>query len=155
MMPPQFGKKSYRKYHYHPHYDELDRDDGIVLGGILLVIWGIYWLAVHWIDWALGNLMVWWVEPLTLIVALPILGFFAMIMDKYESWNPLHWWPMFWGTKIMIDRETDFYMAFDTDEFVQNNGGRYNVFCSTDNNEDLYVKFRRRRDAVVYSLKNL
>jgi hypothetical protein len=119
-----------------------------------LALWGIYWLVVHWIDWALGNLMVWWVEPLTLFVTLPVMGFFALIIDKYESWNPLHWWPMFWGTKIMIDRETDFYIAFDPEEFVQNHGGPYNVFCSTDNNEDLYVKFRRRRDAVVYSLKN-
>ena len=152
MMPPMFGKKKYRG-HYHDRF-EPEEGDGVLLGGILLAIWGIYWLVVHWIDWAIGNLMVWWVEPLTLFVTLPVMGFFAMIIDKYESWNPLHWWPMFWGTKIMIDRETDFYMAFDTEEFVQNNGGRYNVFCSTDNNEDLYVKFRRRRDAVVYSLRN-
>jgi hypothetical protein len=152
MLPPQFGRRKYRG-HYHDRF-EPDDGDGVLLGGILLAIWGIYWLVVHWMDWAIGNLMVWWVEPLTLFVTLPVMGFFAMIIDKYESWNPLHWWPMFWGTKIMIDRETDFYMAFDTEEFVQNNGGRYNVFCSTDNNEDLYVKFRRRRDAVVYSLRN-
>ena len=155
MMPPQFGKKSYRKYHYHPHYDELDKNDGIIVGCLLLGIWGLYWLLVHWVDHSMGNLMVWWVEPLTLFVTLPIIGFFAMVIDKYESWNPLCWWPMFWGTKIMIDRETDFYMAFDTEEFIQNHGGKYNVFCSTDSNEELYVKFRRKRDAVVYSLKNL
>ena len=154
-MPPQFGKKSYKKYHYYPHYDELDGGDGIIVGGVLLAIWAVYWLLVHWVDHFLGNLMVWWVEPLTLFLALPVLGFFALIIDKYDSWNPLHWWPMFWGTKIMIDRETNFYIAFDPEEFVQNNGGKYNVFCGTDSNEDLYVKFRRRRDAVVYSLKNL
>ena len=153
MLPPQFGRRKHRG-HYHDRF-EPDDGDGVLLGGILLAIWGIYWLVVHWIDWAIGNLMVWWVEPLTLFVTLPVVGFFALIIDKYESWNPLHWWPIFWGTKIMIDRETDFYMAFDPEEFVQNHGGKYNVFCSTDSNEDLYVKFRRRRDAVVYSLKNL
>ena len=76
-MPAQFGKKSYRKYHYHPHHDELDGGDGIIVGGILLVIWAVYWLLVHWVDHFLGNLMVWWVEPLTLFLALPVLGFFA------------------------------------------------------------------------------
>jgi hypothetical protein len=133
----------------------MEDGDGVLLAGVLLAIWGIYWLVIHWIDWVLGNLMVWWVEPLTLFVVLPILIAFSLVIDKYESYNPLHWWPMFWGTKIMIDRETDFYIAFDSEEFVQNNGGKYNVFCGTDSNEDLYVKFRRRRDAVVYSLKNL
>jgi hypothetical protein len=155
MASINFGKKSYRKYHYHPHYDELNQNDGIIVGSILLVIWGFYWLLIHWVDHLLGNLMVWWVEPLTLFVTLPILGFFAMIIDKYESWNPLHWWPMFWGTKIMIDRESDWHIAFDHEEFVQNNGGRYNVFCGWDSNEDLYIKFRNKKDAVIYSLKNL
>jgi hypothetical protein len=153
MLPPQFGRRKHRGY-YRDHH-ELEDGDGVLLAGILLAIWGIYWLVVHWIDWAIGNLMVWWVEPLTLFVTLPIMITFSLVIDKYESWNPLHWWPMFWGTKIMIDRETDFYMAFDPEEFVQNHGGKYNVFCSTDSNEELYVKFRRKRDAVVYSLKNL
>ena len=153
MMPPMFGKKKYRGY-YRDHH-EIEDGDGVLLAGVLLAIWGIYWLVVHWLDWALGNHMVWWVEPLTLFVTLPIVIAFSLVIDKYESWNPLHWWPMFWGTKIMINRETDFYMAFDPEEFVQNHGGKYNVFCSTDSNEELYVKFRRKRDAVVYSLKNL
>jgi hypothetical protein len=153
MVPSLFGRRKHRGY----YRDQFETDEGetTLLLGILLALWGVYWLVVHWIDWALGNFMVWWVEPLTLFVTLPIMGFFSMVIDKYGSWNPLHWWPMFWGTKIMIDRETDFYMAFDPEQFVQNNGGKYNVFCSTDSNEDLYVKFRLRRDAVVYSLRNI
>ena len=78
-----------------------------------------------------------------------------MIIDKYNSWNPLHWWPMFWGTKIIVEREWDWHVAFDSELFVQNHGGPYNVYCGCDSNEDLYIKFRKRRDAVVYSLKNL
>ncbi len=157
MMPPQFGKRSHRRYHYHHHpgYDDLDKDDGLIIGGLLSIIWGLYWLLIHWVDHLLGNLMVWWVEPLTLIVALPVLGFFAIVIDKYDSWNPLHWWPMFWGTRIRIDRESDWHIAFDNEEFVQNNGGKYNAYCGWDSNEDLYIKFRKKRDAVIFSLKNL
>jgi hypothetical protein len=102
----------------------------------------------------MGDLMVWWVEPLTLFVTLPIVGFFAMVVDRYGA-NPLYWWPMFWGTKIMIARDVKFHMDFDDEEFVQNNGGRANVYCGTDSNEDLYIKFRTRRDAVLYSLRNI
>ena len=155
MIPPQFGKRSRKGYVYHPGYDELDKNDGLVIGGLLLGIWGLYWLLVHWVDHSMGNLMVWWLEPLTLFVTLPILGFFAMVIDQYDSWNPLCWWPMFWGTKIMIDRESDWHIAFDNEEFVQNNGGRYNAYCGWDSNEDLYIKFRKKRDAVIFSLKNL
>lgn len=153
MMPPIFGKRKYRGY-YRDHHD-LDDDDNLALGVILLMIWAAYWLVVHWIDWAVGNLIVWWVEPLTLFVTLPIMIAFAFVIDKYDSWNPLHWWPLLWGTKIMIDRDMDFYMAFDNEEFVQNNGGKMNVYCGTDDNEDLYLKFRSKRDAVIYSLRNL
>jgi len=156
MMPPQFGKRSRKGYVYHHlAYDDLDKGDGLILGVLLVVVWGLYWLLVHWADHFLGNHMLWWVEPLTIIVTLPILGFFAMVIDKYDSWNPLHWWPMFWGTRIMIDRESDWHIAFDSTEFVKNNGGRYNAYCGWDSNEDLYIKFRKKRDAVVYSLRNL
>ena len=156
MFTPLSGKRKHRGY----YRDQFETDEGetSLLLGILLALWGVYWLVVHWIDWAVGNHMVWWVEPLTLIVALPILGFFAMVImviDKYDSWNPLHWWPMFWGTRIMIDREADWHIAFDSAEFVKNNGGRYNAYCGWDSNEDLYIKFRNKRDAVIFSLKNL
>jgi hypothetical protein len=122
--------------------------------GILLALWGVYWLVVHWIDWAVGNLMVWWAEPLTLFVTLPIMGFFAMVVDRYGA-NPLYWWPMFWGTKIMRVRGVGGFVGFDDEEFVQDNGGRANVYYGMDNNEDLYIKFRTRRDALIYSLRNL
>jgi hypothetical protein len=152
MVPPQFGRKKHRGY----YRDQFETDEGetTLLLGILLALWGVYWLVVHWIDWAMGNVMVWWVEPLTLFVTLPIMGFFAMIVDRYGA-NPIYWWPMFWGTKIMIARDVEFYVDFDDKEFVQNNGGRTNVYCGTDSNEDLYIKFRTRKDAVIYSLKNI
>ena len=152
MLPPQFGRRKHRGY----YRDQFETDEGetTLLLGILLALWGVYWLVVHWIDWAVGNVMVWWVEPLTLFVTLPIMGFFSMVIDKYGA-NPLYWWPMFWGTKIMIARDVEFYVDFDDEEFVQNNGGRANVYCGTDSNEDLYIKFRTRRDAVIYSLKNI
>ena len=152
MLPPQFGRRKHRGY----YRDQFETDEGetTLLLGILLALWGVYWLVVHWIDWAVGNLMVWWMEPLTLFVTLPIMGFFAMIIDKYGA-NPIYWWPMFWGTKVVIARDVEFYVGFDDEEFVQNNGGRVNVYCGTDSNEDLYIKFRTRKDAVVYSLRNI
>jgi hypothetical protein len=82
------------------------------------------------------------------------MGFFALIIDKFGA-NPIYWWPMFWGTKIIIAHDLEFYVKFDDEEFVQNNGGRANVYCGNDRNEDLYIKFRRKKDAVIYSLKNL
>jgi hypothetical protein len=152
MLPPQFGRKKHRGY-YNNRFDP-DEGETTLLLGILLALWGVYWLVVHWIDWALGNLMVWWVEPLTLFVTLPIMAVFAMIIDKYGA-NPIYWWPMFWGTKVVIARDVEFYVGFDDEEFVQNNGGRANVYCGTDSNEDLYIQFRTRKDAVIYSLRNL
>jgi len=152
MLPPQFGRKKHRGY-YNNRF-EPDEGETTLLLGILLALWGVYWLVVHWIDWALGNLMVWWVEPLTLFVTLPIMAVFAMIIDKYGA-NPIYWWPMFWGTKVVIARDVEFYVGFDDEEFVQNNGGRANVYCGTDSNEDLYIQFRTRKDAVIYSLRNL
>lgn len=152
MVPPLSGRRKHREY-YRDRF-EPDKGETTLLLGILLALWGVYWLVVHWIDWAVGNLMVWWVEPLTLLVTLPMMGFFALIMDKFGA-NPIHWWPMFWGTKIVIARDLEFYVKFDDEEFVQNNGGRANVYCGNDSDEDLYIKFRRRKDAVIYSLRNL
>ena len=151
MMPPMFGKRKYRGY-YRDHH-EIEDGEGGLLAVVLLAIWGVYWLVVHWIDWSMGNLMVWWVEPLTLLVTLPIMGFFLMVVDKYGA-NPLYWWPMFWGTKFAIAQNVEHYLSFDDEEFVQNNGGRANVYCGMDSNEDIYVQFRTRKDAVIYSLRN-
>jgi hypothetical protein len=153
MLMPTFGRKKYRGYYYH-HHEIDDDEDTILLLSLLIAVWGIYWLIVHWVDHFLGNLLVWWVEPLTIFAILPVLAVVVEVVDKY-SWNPVYWWPLFWGTKIYLDRDTDFYMEFDEEEFIQNNGGRINVHCGNYSDEDMYVKFRRKRDAVIYSLKNL
>ena len=76
MLPTLFSRRNYRGQ-YRDHFEPNDGETVLVLG-ILLAIWGVYWLVVHWIDWAVGNLMLWWVEPLTLFVTLPIMGFFEI-----------------------------------------------------------------------------
>jgi len=98
MLPPQFSRRKHSGY----YRDRFEPDEGetTLLLGILLALWGVYWLIVHWIDWAVGNVMVWWVEPLTLFVTLPIMGFFAMIIDKYGA-NRIFWWPRFRGPKVV------------------------------------------------------
>jgi hypothetical protein len=153
MIPFTFTKKKHGGYHYH-HHEIMDDNDTYGLIALLLAIWGLYWLIVHWVDYLLGDWLIWWVEPLTIFVVLPVVVGVVMVVEEY-GWNPLYWWPMFWGTKIYLDRDTDFYMEFDEQEFMQNNGGRINVHCGNWRDEEMYVKFRRKRDAVIYSLKNL
>jgi hypothetical protein len=53
MLPPQFGRRKHRGY----YRDQFETDEGetTLLLGILLALWGVYWLVVHWIDWAVGN----------------------------------------------------------------------------------------------------
>ena len=153
MIPFTFTKKKHGGYYYH-HNEIMDDDDTYGLIALLLAIWGLYWLIVHWVDYLLGDWLVWWMEPLTIFVVLPVVVAMALTVDEY-GWNPVYWWPMVWGTKICIDRDAEFYMEFDEQEFVQNNGGRWNVHCGTYRDEEMYIKFRRKRDAVIYSLKNL
>ena len=137
-------------YSHYPDPD-LDEDDFWPMMGILAVILLAWTGIIHLLDWLTFDFIPWWVEPFTIA---PLIFLLAM-KEVYDSINPLHWWPMFWGTRIMIDRESDWHIAFDSTEFVKNNGGRYNAYCGWDSNEDLYIKFRKKRDAVVYSLRNL
>ena len=82
----------------YSHYDDYERDiddEGYIILGLGLAVWVTYWGIIHVIDKFTFNFMPWWVEPFT---AFPLVGLLALV--EIFGKNPLHWWPLFWGTKI-------------------------------------------------------
>ena len=125
------------------HDDEDFGDDYIVLGlgvGIL----GVYWLAVHFLDKWTIDLLPWWVEPFT---AIPLVGLLAL--TEIFGKNPLHWWPLVWGTKIQIRQDDDpIKHSLEIDEIKQRLGGPLNVYVI----DWQTLKFRRKKDVTKYLL---
>ena len=131
----------------HSHYDDDIDDEGWLLITIFASIIGIFWGVIHLVDKFMFNFMPWWAEPLTIF---PIGGYFT-VADFFGR-NPLHWWPMIWGYKIKIpDSEKIVLHPIDGDELVEKYGGPLNVHIV----DPSYIKFRKRRDAVIFSLQNL
>ena len=118
-------------------------DDYIVLGlgvGIL----GVYWLAVHFLDKWTIDLLPWWVEPFT---AIPLVGLLAL--TEVFGKNPLHWWPLVWGTKIQIRQDDDpIKHSLEIDEIKERLGGPLNVYVI----DWQTLKFRRMKDVTKYLL---
>ena len=125
------------------HVDEDFGDDYIVLGlgvGIL----GVYWLAVHFLDKWTIDLLPWWVEPFT---AIPLVGLLAL--TEVFGKNPLHWWPLVWGTKIQIRQDDDpIKHSLEIDEIKERLGGPLNVYVI----DWQTLKFRRKKDVTKYLL---
>ena len=125
------------------HDDEDFGDDYIVLGlgvGIL----GVYWLAVHFLDKWTIDLLPWWVEPFT---AIPLVGLLAL--TEVFGKNPLHWWPLVWGTKIQIRQDDDpIKHSLEIDEIKERLGGPLNVYVI----DWQTLKFRRKKDVTKYLL---
>jgi hypothetical protein len=143
-MPKNLNNKNY----YYRSYDD-DRDDTIFLLIIVLVVWSIYWAIFHLIDWLLGDWVVWYLEPFTVFLWLP----FVVLSDHYGS-NPLHWWPLFWGHKIYIIDTSTPVSFYDYARLVERNGGPFNAYVGVNESRGPYIKFRRRKDALFYALKN-
>ena len=123
------------------HSAEEDIPDS-VLWLVLAVIVGAWWGVVHVLDWMTMDLIPWWLELLLIIPALSIIG----LVNAYGA-NPLHWWPLFWGTRIEIPNNMLFHMNYDTDRFLEQYGGGLNTCVTRE-----HVIFRRRRDAVSFCL---
>ena len=125
------------------HDDEDFGDDYIVLGlgvGIL----GVFWLAVHFLDKWTIDLLPWWVEPFT---AIPLVGLLAL--TEIFGKNPLHWWPLVWGTKIQIRQDDDpIKHSLEIDEIKERLGGPLNVYVI----DWQTLKFRRKKDVTKYLL---
>lgn len=137
--------------YYHSHWD--DRMDSFtwlelsVLLIILAAIWMVYWLIIHWVDHFLGDWLVWYVELLSPLMALPVLW----VCNQYGR-NPLHWWPMLWGHPVRLEERNADLVLMDPSAVVQVMGGPMRVWCDIRDQGEVYLKFRRRRDAVWFGL---
>ena len=137
----------YRTYAHHDHdIDDLEEEFWPVIGTLcsILAVWtGI----IHLLDYLTWDMIPWWAEPFTIT---PIIFLFVM-HEKYESLNPAHWWPMFWGYQVTLPTEDRITIRpIDTDRIMQQHGGRFNVHII----DYETIKFRKRKDAVIFSLRN-
>ena len=131
----------------HYEYDEDFNDEfGVVLGILAVVVLG-FWGMIHLIDKFTFNFMPWWAEPLTIF---PIGGYF--ITADFFGKNPLCWWPLIWGYKIKIpgSEKYNWEVLGIRDELVEKYGGPLNAYVV----DPSYIKFRKKRDAVIFSLRN-
>ena len=137
--------------HYAAQWDPDDRDLSTSEWGFILLlllgVWGIYWTVIHWVDYFVGDWLVWYVELLSPLMALP----FIWLYTRYGH-NPLHWWPMVWGHPVQLDQNNADLVLMDSAEIVDSMGGAMRVWCDVRDHGVVYLKFRRRRDAVWFSL---
>ena len=141
----------YRSYNDRDDED-FDRGEEFLVLGLGLLVWGVYWGIINVIDRFTFELMPWYVEPFT---AFPLVGVLAMI-ELYGK-NPLHWWPLVWGTKIkmkhwhddpMVKLQNSVHHLIDVDEMIQKLGGPINVHQVDPDT----LKFRRKKDITIYLL---
>ena len=137
----------YRTYSHHEHdIDDLDGEFLPVLG-ILVSILAFWTGLIHLLDYLTWNFIPWWAEPFTIA---PII-FLIVMKEKYDSLNPAHWWPLFWGYKMSLpDGDRITIRPIDIDRIMKQHGGRLNVHVV----DYTTIKFRRRKDAVIFSLRN-
>ena len=129
---------------YRYHEDDEDFGDDYIVLGLGVGILGVFWLAVHFLDKWTIDLLPWWVEPFT---AIPLVGLLAL--TEIFGKNPLHWWPLVWGTKIQIRQDDDpIKHSLEIDEIKQRLGGPLNVYVI----DWQTLKFRRKKDVTKYLL---
>jgi len=137
----------YRTYSHHEHdLDDLEGEFWPIMGILLTILAG--WTAfVHFIDYLTMDVIPWWAEPFTIV---PII-FMVIMKERYDSLNPAHWWPMFWGYNVSLPEDDRITVRpIDTDRIMKQHGGRVNVHIV----DYETIKFRRQKDAVIFSLRN-
>ena len=141
--------KQFIQYRTH-HEIDFEEDEGlIIVGTILVVLVGFWWGIVHIID-MLFNKLVWWMEPLTIIPLLAVAGPIMWVSEMYGR-NPMHWWPMFWGIKVTIPEREPFRAYDEKFEKVMKEYGPTRIYAIDYNT----LKFRTKKDATLFCLKNL
>ena len=131
---------------YSHHEPDLDiEEDFWPVMGVLITILTLWTGVIHLIDYFTFDAIPWWVEPFTIA---PIIVLIVM-KERYDSLNPLHWWPMFCGYKVTLpDREVITIRPLDHERIMKQYGGMLNVHIV----DYETLKFRRRKDAVIFNL---
>ena len=115
--------------------------------GVLVTILTVWTGAIHLLDYFAFDAIPWWAEPFTII---PII-FLIIMKEKFDSLNPLHWWPLFWGYQVTLpSREVITIRPIDQERIMEKHGGMINVHIV----DYETLKFRRRKDAVIFNLMN-
>ena len=131
--------------HYDHDIDDLDGEFWPMMG-ILLSVWAVWTGIIHLIEWLTFDAIPWWAEPFTVA---PVI-FVVVMNEKYESLNPLHWWPLFWGYEAKLPEEDRITIRpLDTERIMQQHGGPLNVHIM----DYEHIKFRRKKDAVMFGLR--
>ena len=136
-----------RMYSHHDHdIDNIEEDFWPIMGTLLTIM--LIWTGfVHLIDYLTVDSIPWWAEPFTIV---PVI-FLLIMKEKFDSLNPLHWWPMVWGYKARLPHEDRITIRpLDTERIMKQHGGRLNVYII----DYEHIKFRKRKDAVVFTLMN-
>ena len=130
----------------YSHLEDPDIDEDFwPMMGVLAVIVAVWTGIIHLLDWLTFNIIPWWVEPFTIA---PLIFLLAM-KEIYGSLNPLHWWPMFWGYRVRLpDEDKVKIYPLDSEALFKRYGGRINIHIV----DYEHIKFRRRRDAVMFGL---
>ena len=143
------NQQKHIQYRTHHEIDIDDEDELSIIGIVLTFVVGIWWAFVHVIDMFFNKLS-WWMEPLTiipvLIVALP-----AIWISEMYGKNPMHWWPMVWGTKVTLPDREPFHAYDEKFEEVIQEYGPTRIYVVDYNT----LKFRTKKDATLYCLRNL
>ena len=132
----------------YSHYDDEDEDmegDWWFLLGVAVFIIGIWWGLVHLLDKFTFNVMPWWVEPFTIF---PV-GSYFVVADFYGR-NPMHWWPIVWGTKVTMPEREPFRAYDDEFEKIVREFGPTRIYVI----DYTTIKFRTKKDATLFYLKS-
>ena len=134
---------------YSHHDPDLDfEEDFWPIMGILLSILAVWTGFIHFIDSVTLDSIPWWAEPFTIA---PVI-FLIIMKERFDSLNPLHWWPMFWGYNAKLPEDDRITIRpLDSERIMQQHGGRLNVYIVDYEN----IKFRRKKDAVIFGLRYL
>ncbi len=132
--------------HHDRDIDEFDEDFWPVIG-VLITIIGIWTAVIHFIDYLTLNVIPWLVEPFTIAPVILVI----VMKERFDSLNPLHWWPVFWGYRVKIpDDDRITIRPLDSERILKQHGGMLNVHIVDYDT----LKFRKRKDAVIFTLLN-
>ena len=135
-----------RMYSHHDHDMDFEEEFWPIMG-ILFTMLALWTGFVHIVDWLTLDVIPWWAESFTIT---PVI-FLIVMKERYYSLNPLHWWPLFCGYNVTLpDREVITIRPLDQGRIMKQYGGMMNVHIV----DYETLKFRRRKDAVIFNLRH-